>query len=69
MPTDIKSLTREEIEAQFKLWQEPPYRVAQLLNWLYARRAKSWDAMVNLPKGLREKLRKSYSLQILELAR
>jgi 23S rRNA (adenine2503-C2)-methyltransferase len=66
---DIKSLTREEIEAQFKQWNEPAFRVAQLLDWLYARRATTWDAMSNLPKILREKLRENFSLQILELAR
>ncbi len=69
MPTDIKALTREELEAQFKLWNEPAFRVAQLLDWLYARRATTWDAMSNLPKILREKLREHFSLQILELAR
>jgi 23S rRNA (adenine2503-C2)-methyltransferase len=69
VPTDIKSLTREELEAQFKLWNEPAFRVAQLLDWLYARRATTWDAMSNLPKILREKLREKFSLQILELAR
>jgi len=42
--------------------------VPQLLDWLYARRATSWDAMSNLPKTLRAKLRETYSLQILELA-
>ena len=67
--TDIKSLTREELEAQFKAWQEPTFRVDQLLDWLYARRATAWDAMSNLPKLLRGKLRDSFSLQILELAR
>jgi 23S rRNA (adenine2503-C2)-methyltransferase len=66
---DIKSLTREEIEAQFKLWNEPAFRVAQLLDWLYARRATSWDAMSNLPKILRGKLSENFSLQTLELAR
>ena len=66
---DIKSLTREEIEAQFKLWNEPAFRVAQLLDWLYARRATTWDAMSNLPKMLRAKLSENFSLQILELAR
>jgi len=66
---DIKSLTREEIEAQFKLWNEPAFRVAQLLDWLYARRATTWDAMSNLPKTLRAKLSENFSLQILELAR
>jgi 23S rRNA (adenine2503-C2)-methyltransferase len=66
---DIKSLPREELERQFKDWSEPAYRVAQLLDWLYARRAATWDAMTNLPKTLREKLRANFSLQILTLAR
>jgi 23S rRNA (adenine2503-C2)-methyltransferase len=69
VPTDIKSLTREEIEAQFKTLDQPAYRVAQLLDWLYVRRAASWDVMTNLPKSLREKLRENFSLQTLELAR
>ena len=29
-------------------------------DWLYARRATSWDAMTNLPKTLREKLRETF---------
>ncbi len=69
MPTDIKSLTREEIEAQFKDWGEPAFRAAQLLDWLYTRRVTTWDAMTNLSKSLREKLRENFSLQTLELAR
>ena len=69
VPTDIKSLTREEIEAQFKLLEQPAYRVAQLLDWLYVRRATTWDAMTNLPKSLREKLREHFSLHTLELVR
>jgi 23S rRNA (adenine2503-C2)-methyltransferase len=66
---DIKSQTKEELEAQFKAWGEPAYRVAQVLDWLYARRVTNWEAMTNLPKALREKLRGEYLLQILELAR
>jgi 23S rRNA (adenine2503-C2)-methyltransferase len=69
VPTDIKSLTREELEAQFKRWNEPAYRVTQLLEWLYVRRAANWDAMTNLPKPLREKLREKFSLHCLELVR
>ena len=67
--TDIKSLTREELEAQFAAWHQPVYRVTQLLQWLYARRVTDWEAMTNLPKPLREKLRENFSLQILELVR
>jgi len=69
MVPDIKSLTREELEAQFKTWGEPVYRVKQLLDWLYARRVTTWDAMTNLPKGLREKLREHFSLPAMELVR
>ena len=69
MPTDIKSLTRSELEAQFAAWKQPAYRVTQLLEWLYARRAVGWDTMSNLPKALREKLAKTFSFQTLELLR
>ena len=69
MTVDIKSQTREELEARFKEWNEPAYRAAQLLDWLYARRAANWDAMTNLPKTLREKLREQFTLQNLELTR
>ncbi|MFO1488134.1 MAG: 23S rRNA (adenine(2503)-C(2))-methyltransferase RlmN [Verrucomicrobiota bacterium] len=67
--TDIKSKTRDELEAQFQVWEQPTYRVGQLLDWLYARRATSFAAMSNLPKVLREKLAAEYSFQTLELAR
>jgi len=67
VPPDIKSLTREELETQFKAWSEPAYRVSQVLEWLYKRRVTDWEAMTNLPKALREKLRGEYSLTTLEL--
>jgi 23S rRNA (adenine2503-C2)-methyltransferase len=66
---DIKSLTREELEARFAAWKQPKYRVAQLLEWLYVHRATNWDAMTNLPKPLREQLKENFSLQTLELVR
>ncbi|HEX5218448.1 MAG TPA: 23S rRNA (adenine(2503)-C(2))-methyltransferase RlmN [Verrucomicrobiae bacterium] len=67
--TDIKSLTREELEAQFAAWEQPVYRVKQLMDWLYVQRVTDWDAMSNLPKALREKLRREYALGTLELIR
>jgi 23S rRNA (adenine2503-C2)-methyltransferase len=66
---DTKSQTREELETQFAAWKQPKYRVAQLLEWLYVHRVTSWEAMTNLPKPLREKLKESFSLQTLELVR
>ena len=69
MLTDIKSLIREELEDQFKIWKQPDYRVTQLLEWLYVRHATNWDAMANLPKKLRAQLQENYSLQALQLVR
>jgi 23S rRNA (adenine2503-C2)-methyltransferase len=66
---DIKSLTHEELQTQFKAWNEPVYRVDQLLDWLYARRVTNWEEMTNLSKGLRETLKANFSLQTLQLAR
>ena len=67
--TDIKSLIREELAARFAEWREPAYRVDQVLAWLYQRRVATWDAMTNLSKALREKLRAEFSLTTLELVR
>jgi len=69
VPTDIKSLTREELQAQFVAWKQPIYRVKQLMDWLYVQRVADWDAMTNLSKDLREKLRQEFSLGTLELVR
>jgi len=69
VPNDIKSQTRAELEAQFAAWQQPVYRVKQLLDWLYVHRVSDWDAMTNLPKTLRDQLRGAFALQNLELVR
>lgn len=69
MLTDIKSLNRDELETLFNDWSEPAFRVNQLLDWLYARRATTWDSMSNLSKPLREKLRSQFSLNSLVLTR
>jgi 23S rRNA (adenine2503-C2)-methyltransferase len=69
MLPDIKSLTRDELAAQFQSWDLPAYRLDQLLKWLYVQRATSWDAMTNLPKALRERLKEHFPLTTLELVR
>jgi 23S rRNA (adenine2503-C2)-methyltransferase len=66
---DVKSLTEEELSEQFELWGEPRYRVSQLLEWLYVRRVTDWEAMTNLPRRLRERLRTQFALRALELVR
>jgi len=66
---DIKSLNRDEIAAKFAELGEPAYRVDQLLNWLYVRRAPSWEAMTNLPKALRQKLAEVFTLNTHKISR
>ena len=66
---DVKSKTLEELQAQFQAWREPAYRVTQMLDWLYQRRAANWDQMTNLPKPLRQTLAGTYDLHPLQLAR
>jgi len=36
-------------------WQEPAYRAAQILEWVFKRRVLSFDDMTNLSRGLRAK--------------
>ena len=66
---DIKSQTAEELQAQFEAWDQPSYRLSQLLDWLYSRRVRRWGAMSNLPKTLRDQLQNTFTLQTLELVR
>lgn len=69
MSTDIKSLNHTELADWFAGQGQPAYRVEQLLEWLYDRRAASWEAMTNLPKPLRSELGQRFSLQTLKLVR
>jgi len=41
---------------------EPAFRARQVLDWLYKKRVRSWDAMTNLGKPLREWLASKYDL-------
>jgi 23S rRNA (adenine2503-C2)-methyltransferase len=66
---DIKSCTREELQPVFREWGEPEYRLTQVLEWIYGRKALSWNEMSNLPKALRERLAERYALQPLRLIR
>jgi 23S rRNA (adenine2503-C2)-methyltransferase len=69
MIVDIRSRTQEDLQKQFTLWQQAFYRVAQLLEWLYAHRVESWQEMSNLPKALRVLLQETYTIHSPALAR
>jgi 23S rRNA (adenine2503-C2)-methyltransferase len=69
MLTDIRAHTADELQALFQAWGQPPYRLSQLVEWLYVRRAVDWEQMTNLPRTLRERLRGQFTLQTPELVR
>lgn len=61
----IYSLRPDELEQWLKQHGEKPFRAAQIYDWLYNKRVKTFDEMLNLPKGLREKLEANFALTTL----
>ena len=48
---------------------QPAYRAAQLAEWLYQKRAQTWEGMTDLPRPLRERLASEFSLPKMEIVR
>lgn len=63
------SLTKDDWEARLEALGEPKFRAVQVLEWLYAKRARNWEDMTNLPAGLRDKLAEGLPLTPLEKVR
>ncbi len=56
------SLTDTTLVERLEQMGQPKYRAAQILRWLYERGADSFDAMTDLSKDLREKLKRAFVL-------
>ncbi|EON73237.1 23S rRNA (adenine(2503)-C(2))-methyltransferase RlmN [Lysinibacillus sphaericus] len=61
----VYSLQLMQLEEWLKDNGEKPFRGAQIFDWLYNKRVKTFEEMSNLSKGLREKLEASFSLTTL----
>jgi 23S rRNA (adenine2503-C2)-methyltransferase len=46
---------------------EPGFRAKQILDWVYKKRVRSWDAMTNLPKALRTWLAETFEFSATSL--
>ncbi|MBL8000573.1 MAG: 23S rRNA (adenine(2503)-C(2))-methyltransferase RlmN [Flavobacteriales bacterium] len=66
--TDIRELTLEEVQALVAELGEKPYRAKQLWEWLWKKKARSWEAMSDLPKTFRAQLAERCVLRPLVLA-
>lgn len=67
-PTDIRDLSLDEIKVLVGELGEKPYRAKQLWEWLWKRKARSWDDMSDLPKAFRAALAERAVLRPLVLA-
>jgi len=56
----IYDLSLEELQDWVKEQGEPAFRAGQIYDWLYVKRAQSFDEMSNLPKPLRAKLEEGF---------
>lgn len=63
---DIKSLSLEELSERLKGLGQPAFRAKQIFNWLHSKLAVGYDEMTNLSKDLRETLKESEPLTVLE---
>ncbi len=57
---DIRSMTLDELTAEFKANGFPAFRARQVFAWLHKRRAASFEDMTDLPASMRGELEDKY---------
>lgn len=62
---DLRSLSLPELESVLTDWSEPRFRARQLYEWLWTKAVTDLDAMTNLSKELRQKLRENFNFHTL----
>mmetsp|Transcript_35572 Transcript_35572/g.87493 ORF Transcript_35572/g.87493 Transcript_35572/m.87493 type:complete len:458 (+) Transcript_35572:54-1427(+) len=65
---NLYSLGPEDLEGMVVGWGEPKFRAKQIQEWLYEKGAADFDAMSNLSKKLRERLKAETTLGTLRVA-
>lgn len=58
----LLGLSLEEMQSLIEEIGEPKYRAKQIIEWLYQKRATTFEEMTNLPKPLRQKLTEHYEI-------
>lgn len=59
---NIRQLSLKEIENYFEALGEKKFRAKQVYEWLWLKPVQSFDAMTNLSKELRQKLKEDFTL-------
>ncbi|HEY5036304.1 MAG TPA: 23S rRNA (adenine(2503)-C(2))-methyltransferase RlmN, partial [Chthoniobacterales bacterium] len=65
----IKSLSLDDLSRELEANGQPKYRATQITDWLYKKRADSFDAMSDLPAALRGQLAESFTFVRPEIVR
>jgi 23S rRNA (adenine2503-C2)-methyltransferase len=63
------ALTKSDWESLMTECGQPNYRAAQILEWLFQKRIRSWEEMKNLPAPLRETLAAKFPPHLLQSIR
>jgi 23S rRNA (adenine2503-C2)-methyltransferase len=66
---DIKSVQLHELEESVRALGEPVYHATQIAEWLYKKRAASFDEMTDLPRKLRLHLAGQFSFGKIDVVR
>ncbi|PZR27512.1 MAG: 23S rRNA (adenine(2503)-C(2))-methyltransferase RlmN [Citrobacter freundii] len=64
---NIRTLTLPDIEAYFEEMGEKKFRAKQVYEWLWLKQAQDIDAMTNLSKEIRAKLKEDFTLPALTI--
>ena len=64
--TDIRALSKQEIEAQCIAWGYPAFRAKQVMEWIWKKAIISFDQMVNVPKSLKEQLNEHFVINAIK---
>lgn len=65
--TPLSGETLESLTAHLQAQGEPAFRAKQILDWVYKKRARSWNEMTNLSKSLRAWLAEQFELMPITL--
>lgn len=65
---DIRKLTEQELIDTLESMGEKKFRGKQVYEWLWTKRARSFDEMTNLSKPLRDKLEERFAIHVVEIA-
>jgi 23S rRNA (adenine2503-C2)-methyltransferase len=67
MKRSFFSLSYDELTSWLSNHGEKPFRARQLFEWIYTKKADTWEAMTNLSTKLRDLLKENFTLSAMEL--